>query len=125
MSQLSEALKCSYLLVSLPCVLQVAVLAKQILDKDLTDRKKTSELDIGPYVGGSYNQLASTELERRIKQVSTAFYRTPPTKLFGSHGASEFSAWAFWVFYTNPSLDMTSNYFTTASLSHMSEATKR
>ena len=71
------------------------MLAKQILDKDLTDRKKTSELDIAPYIGGSYHQLAASELDRRIKRVSTAFYRTPPTKLFGSHGASEFTAWAF------------------------------
>lgn len=74
---------------------QVAVLAKQLLEKDLTDRKKTAELDIGPLVGGSYNQLASTELGRRIKQVSTAFYRTPPTKLFSTHPGSEFAAWAF------------------------------
>lgn len=71
------------------------MLAKQILDKDLTDRKKTSELDIGPYISGSYHQLAASELNKRIKQVSTAFYRAPPTKLFGLHGASEFTAWAF------------------------------
>jgi len=74
---------------------QVAVLAKQIMDKDLNDRKKTAELDTGPYVGGSYTGLLSVELNRRIKQVSTAFYATPPTKLFDGNSAAEFASWAF------------------------------
>jgi hypothetical protein len=74
---------------------QVAVLAKQILDKDLNDRRKTAELDIAPYVGGSYTGLLTVELNRRIKQVSTAFYPTPPKKLFDGNSATDFASWAF------------------------------
>jgi len=74
---------------------QVAVVAKQVMDKDLNDRKKTAELDIAPYVGGSYTGLLTVELNRRIKQVSTAFYPTPPTKLFDGNSATDFACWAF------------------------------
>lgn len=76
--------------------LQVAVIARQILDKDLSDRKKTAELDIAPMLAGSYHNLVLSELNRRIKHVSSAFYRTPPTKLFGAYGGPEFAAWSFW-----------------------------
>ena len=70
------------------------MLAKQIMDKDLNDRKKTAELDITPHVGGSYTGLLAVELDRRITQVSTAFYPVPPTKLFDGNSALDFACWA-------------------------------
>lgn len=51
-----------------------------MLDKDLTDRKKTAEVDLAPLLTGSYASLVSAELARRLKQVPVAFY---PNKLTG------------------------------------------
>lgn len=48
---------------------QVAAAARQILEKDLGDRKKTSEVDLEPLLGGSYTALLKAELGRRIRQV--------------------------------------------------------
>lgn len=59
--------------------LQVAAFA-MALDKDLTDRKKTSEIDPAPLLTGSYSSIISAELGRRLKQVPVAFY---PRKLTG------------------------------------------
>lgn len=58
---------------------QVAAFAA-VLDKDLTDRKKTAEVDLAPFLTGSYASLVSAELARRLKQVPVAFY---PSKLTG------------------------------------------
>lgn len=85
----------NFLIIKRHAALQVAVLAKQCLDKDLTDRKKTAEVDLSPLVGGSYQGLANFELQRRVKQVSTAFYGVPPKRLFDMHGSAEFAAWAY------------------------------
>jgi hypothetical protein len=40
-----------------------------VLDKDLSDRTKTSEVDITPLLMQSYSTLMGQELERRLKQV--------------------------------------------------------
>ncbi len=40
-----------------------------VLDKDLSDRTKTSEVDISPLLIQSYSTLINQELERRLKQV--------------------------------------------------------
>lgn len=72
---------------------QVAATAKQIMDKDLSDRKKTAEMDIGSLVGGSYTSLAKHELAKRIRQVPTAFYAQPPEKLFDENCAADFACW--------------------------------
>ena len=45
-----------------------------VLDKDLTDRKKTAEVDIGPLLTSSYSELSAAELGRRLKHVPVAFY---------------------------------------------------
>ena len=76
-------------------MMQVAALAKQILEKDLSDRRKTSEVDMGPLVGGSYSSLITVELGRRIKQIPTAFYQTPPTRLFDANCQADFVGWSF------------------------------
>ena len=74
---------------------QVAIAAGQILEKDLSDRRKTAEVDIGPLFGGSYTGMVKVELSRRIKQIPTAFYQTPPTRLFDANSAPDFVGWAF------------------------------
>jgi hypothetical protein len=48
--------------------MQVAALAG-VLDKDLGDRVKTSEVDITPLLTASYASLFTQEVDRRIKQV--------------------------------------------------------
>lgn len=53
-----------------------------MLDKDLADRKKTAEVDIGPLLTLSYSGLTATELGRRLKHVPVAFYAQNPPELF-------------------------------------------
>ena len=55
-----------------------------LLDKDLRDRRKTSEADVAPLLPASYASLLGGEAARRLKTVPTAFYRQPPEVLFGS-----------------------------------------
>ncbi len=75
-------------------LLQVAAFAA-VLDKDLTDRRKTAEVDLGPLLTGSYSSLVNTELARRLKQVPVAFY---PAKLTGlidvEKCGADFVGWA-------------------------------
>lgn len=73
----------------------MSLLATQTLEKDLSDKKKTAELDISELIGGSYSNLVSNELSRRIKQVPVAFYQTAPKGLFDSLNESGFSEWTF------------------------------
>ena len=40
-----------------------------VLDKDLTQRSKTSEVNLSPLLIQSYTTLINQELERRLKQV--------------------------------------------------------
>ena len=54
---------------------QVAQFARMLLAKDLTDRRKVSEADLEPLLGGGFGQLYRLEVERKIKTVvPTAFY---------------------------------------------------
>jgi len=54
-----------------------------VLDKDLGDRVRTSELDIQPLLPASYTSLMAQELGKKLrKSVPVAFYKTIPTSLF-------------------------------------------
>jgi U3 small nucleolar RNA-associated protein 19 len=64
-----------------------------MLDRDMTDRRKTSEVDVAPFFGASYASLAGQELGRRLKRVPTAFYAQPPKKLFDRNCESDFGGW--------------------------------
>ena len=72
--------------------LQVAALVG-VLDKDLSDRKRTAEIDLAPLLVGSYAGLAGAELARKAKRVSTAFYAEPPRRLL-ANCAADFAGWA-------------------------------
>lgn len=61
-----------------------------VLDKDLSDRTKTSEVDISPLLIQSYSTLINQELERRLKQVPVAFYQDPPRRLFDINSYQDF-----------------------------------
>jgi len=71
---------------------QVAALAG-VLDTDLTNRKATSELDIGPLLTASYASLIETELKRRLKQVPVAFWARPPANLFSDDAVANLPGW--------------------------------
>lgn len=54
-----------------------------ILDKDLSDRVRTSEVDITPLLTASYASLLQQELGRKLRRgVPVAFYSSAPTGLF-------------------------------------------
>ena len=63
-----------------------------VLDKDLRDKKKTSEVDVTTLAGLSYHNLISSMLERRLKHVATAFYADAPQSLFAA-ADSGFAGW--------------------------------
>jgi U3 small nucleolar RNA-associated protein 19 len=68
-----------------------------VLDKDLTDRARTSEVDVDGVLGASYGSLMAEELERKLKtRVPVAAHAAPPTALFGSGGVAS-GAWAGWA----------------------------
>jgi hypothetical protein len=58
-----------------------------VLDKDLSDRVRTSEIDIEPLLTSSYSSLFAQEAERRLKSVALAFYAQPPSGVLGGVGA--------------------------------------
>jgi len=65
------------------------------LDKDLADRKRTTELDLAPLLAGSYAGLVGAELGRRARAPPpTAFYAAPPRRLLGANCAADFPGWA-------------------------------
>ena len=74
--------------------LQVAAYCAH-LDKDLRDRKKTSEVDISELLGASYASMFAAEAARRLKAVPTAFYSQPPQRLFEADAAADWAGWAF------------------------------
>lgn len=77
-------------------VSQVSTLAQQILEKDLSDRRKTSEVDLGPLVGGSYGSLVEAELARKLRRLRALPSRTVPVaKLFDADCAADFRGWDF------------------------------
>jgi U3 small nucleolar RNA-associated protein 19 len=54
-----------------------------VLDKDLSDRVRTSEVDVGPLLTASYASLLQQELGRKLRKgVPVAFYAVPPAGLF-------------------------------------------
>ena len=56
-----------------------------LLDKDLSDRVRTSEMDAGPLLGAGYSRLLEEELGRKLRKgpPAVAFYRPPtPAGLF-------------------------------------------
>lgn len=65
-----------------------------VLDKDLADRTKTSEVDLSPLLPASYASLFKGEVERRLKQVPIAFYQQAPSKLFDINADEDFVGWA-------------------------------
>lgn len=64
-----------------------------ILDKDLGDRKKTAEVDVGALLRSSYSECFAAETEKRLKSVPVAFFPTPPTQLFPTTAKPDFSGW--------------------------------
>lgn len=54
-----------------------------VLDKDLSDRVRTSELDIQPLLPASYASLMAQELGGKLRKgVAVAFYKTQPHGLW-------------------------------------------
>ena len=74
--------------------MQVAAFAT-VLDKDLSDRKKTSEVELAPLLPESYASMVAAELKRRLKQAPVAFWARPPVALFSQDAASDFPGWEF------------------------------
>ena len=73
----------------------VAQMAALILEKDITDRKKTAEINMAQLTKASYSSMIQAELKKRMKRVSVAFYAQPPTKLFDKHTEADFEGWSF------------------------------
>jgi hypothetical protein len=66
-----------------------------VLDKDLSDRVRTAEVDVAPLLGASYASLLAQELGRKLRRgVPVAFYAEQPAGLFdaGSIGV-ELPGW--------------------------------
>ncbi len=73
-------------------VVQVAAFCGT-LEKDLSDRKKTAEVDVGDLSTSSYASMFESEAERRMKIVPTAFYQSAPHLLFDANCVSDFVGW--------------------------------
>lgn len=71
---------------------QVSALCS-ILDKDLSNRRLTTEVDVDPVLGASYSSLLKQEAERRMKHVPLAFYKENPQKLFSADDTGFAEAW--------------------------------
>ena len=67
--------------------LQVAAYVT-VLDKDLTDRKRTSELDITSHVTASYGSLVTRLCSQRLKYVPLSFHTQAPTQLLSPADAA-------------------------------------
>ncbi|MEW5302980.1 MAG: hypothetical protein WDW36_005713 [Sanguina aurantia] len=61
-----------------------------ILDKDLGDRTKTSEVSVPDLLSSSYGGMFKAEAERRLKKAPTAFYAHTPKTLFGTDDVLEY-----------------------------------
>jgi U3 small nucleolar RNA-associated protein 19 len=72
---------------------QVSALCS-ILDKDLANRRLTTEVDLDPVLAASYSSLLKQEAERRIKHVPLAFFKEVPQKLFDP-AERAFHGWSF------------------------------
>jgi len=76
------------------CTSQVVEFVK-VLEKDLGDRRKTSELPVGDTTGYSYLTLLDEELARKMKRVPLAYFATQvPKKLVDAEAlAPSFPGW--------------------------------
>lgn len=68
---------------------QVARAATSLLDKDLTDRRKTAEMDCGALFPSSYTSMVVGEAKRRLKAVPTSYFKILPMDLAGSCPVSQ------------------------------------
>jgi len=75
--------------------IDVAQMATLILEKDVTDRRKTAEINMAELTKASYSSMTQVELKKRLKKVPVAFYAQPPTQLFDKHCESDFPGWSF------------------------------
>ncbi len=68
-----------------------------MLNKDLSDRRRTAEVDLQPLLPQSYASRLQAELSRKIKrQPPTAFYAEPPSQLFpAATAAASLPGWSF------------------------------
>ena len=64
-----------------------------IFDKDLTDKKRSAEVDMSGLLAASYSGLAKAELDRRLKAVPVAMYAEAPQTLF-HEVAQTFPGWS-------------------------------
>jgi U3 small nucleolar RNA-associated protein 19 len=66
-----------------------------VLDRDLSDRRKTAELNLAEVIAGSYSSMFDHEVGRRLKQIPVAGYAIPPSSLFGTQDTVDFPGWLF------------------------------
>lgn len=66
-----------------------------VLDRNLSDRKKTAELNLLDVIATSYSSMFEREVQRRLKQIPVAGYATLPRSLFDSKDAVDFPGWSF------------------------------
>lgn len=62
------------------------------LENDLTNRSKTTEMNIKDFSSGSYATVFGDEMRRRVKQVPLAYYKSIPSILFSE---SDYAGWTF------------------------------
>ena len=72
--------------------MQVAA-SVSLLDRDFSDPKKTSDVNVEQYAAGSYAAIVKQELDIRLKRAPVAFYAQPLISLFGT--APPIAAFAF------------------------------
>ncbi|KXZ55062.1 hypothetical protein GPECTOR_3g22 [Gonium pectorale] len=79
-----------------------------VLDKDLSDRTKTAEINLEEVLGAadgqtggasggasSYNALIRAELSRKLRKVPVAFYSKPPVSLFDTmYDGEDWGGWS-------------------------------
>lgn len=64
-----------------------------ILEKDLSNRRRTAEIDVEEVLHVSYGSLFMKEVKRRLKTAPVAFYREFPDKLFHNDSLDDFPGW--------------------------------
>lgn len=64
------------------CNVQVAA-SVSLLDRDFSDPKKTSDVNVEQYAAGSYAAIIKQELDIRLKKAPIAFHAQPLISLFG------------------------------------------
>ncbi len=67
-----------------------------ILEKDLTDRRRTAEIDVGDVLSASYTSMFTREVEKRLKSVPAAFYAVDamPKKVMDEVFSGDFEGWS-------------------------------